>query len=48
MPCGLASLVLVRCRDPYKTLFVARISFDTTEKKLKREFEQFGPVKSIR
>lgn len=34
--------------DPYKTLFVARISFDTTEKKLKREFEQFGPVKSIR
>ena len=25
--------------DPFKTLFVARVSYDTTEKKLKREFE---------
>merc|ERR1712048_976728 len=34
--------------DPFKTLFVARISFDTTEKKLKREFEVFGSVKRVR
>ena len=34
--------------DPYKTLFVARISHETTEAKLKREFEQFGPVKRVR
>ena len=31
--------------DPLKTVFVARISYDTSEKKLKREFEQYGPVK---
>jgi len=34
--------------DAYKTLFVARISFDTTEKKLQREFEQYGPLKNVR
>eukprot|EP00639_Heterosigma_akashiwo_P002113 CAMPEP_0194574346 /NCGR_PEP_ID=MMETSP0292-20121207/10239_1 /TAXON_ID=39354 /ORGANISM="Heterosigma akashiwo, Strain CCMP2393" /LENGTH=422 /DNA_ID=CAMNT_0039425859 /DNA_START=88 /DNA_END=1353 /DNA_ORIENTATION=+ len=34
--------------DAYKTLFVSRISFDTTERKLRREFEQYGPIKSIR
>ena len=34
--------------DPFKTLFVGRISFDATEKKLRREFEEYGPVKSIR
>merc|ERR1719420_855409 len=34
--------------DPFKTLFVARISFDTTEKKLKREFEAFGSVKRVK
>merc|ERR1719420_2516722 len=34
--------------DPFKTLFVARISFDTTEKKLKREFEVFGSIKRVR
>ena len=34
--------------DAYKTLFVARLSEDTTEAKLKREFEQFGPIKSLR
>lgn len=34
--------------DPFKTLFVARISYDTTEKKLKREFEMFGSIKKVR
>merc|ERR1719454_1502435 len=34
--------------DPFKTLFVARVSYDTTEKKLKREFEVFGSVKKVR
>jgi len=34
--------------DPFKTLFVGRISFDSTEKKLKREFEVFGSIKKVR
>lgn len=34
--------------DPYKTLFVARISYETTEHKIKREFEAFGPIKRVR
>eukprot|EP00624_Nannochloropsis_granulata_P004879 evm.model.NODE_34650_length_7355_cov_19.795240.3 len=34
--------------DPYRTLMVARLSFDTTEKKLRREFEQYGPIESLR
>merc|ERR1712039_140648 len=34
--------------DPFKTLFVARVSYDTTEKKLKREFEVFGSIKKVR
>ncbi|XP_023236733.1 U1 small nuclear ribonucleoprotein 70 kDa-like isoform X1 [Centruroides sculpturatus] len=33
--------------DPYKTLFVARINYDTSESKLRREFEVFGPIKKI-
>jgi len=33
--------------DPYKTLFVARINYDTTESKLKREFEAYGPVRKV-
>ncbi|KAH7954743.1 hypothetical protein HPB49_021454 [Dermacentor silvarum] len=31
--------------DPFKTLFVARINYDTSESKLRREFEVFGPIK---
>lgn len=31
--------------DPLKTVFVGRISYDTSEKKLKREFEAYGSVK---
>lgn len=34
--------------DPFKTLFVARVSYDTTEKKIKREFEVFGSIKRVR
>ena len=33
--------------DPYKTLFVARINYDTPEDKIKREFEEFGAIKSV-
>lgn len=33
--------------DAYKTLFVARVSYDVSEKKLRREFERFGPIKKI-
>ena len=34
--------------DAFKTLFVSRISFETTEKKLRREFEEYGPIKRLR
>jgi len=34
--------------DAFRTLFVGRISFKTTERKLKREFEVYGPIKSVR
>jgi RNA recognition motif-containing protein len=34
--------------DPYKTLFVSRLSYDVTDKKLRREFEEFGPISSVK
>ncbi|KAL6588017.1 hypothetical protein OROMI_000995 [Orobanche minor] len=34
--------------DPYKTLFVARLNYETTESKIKREFEAYGPIKRVR
>jgi U1 small nuclear ribonucleoprotein len=34
--------------DPFKTLFVGRLSYDVDEAKLRREFEQWGPIKSVR
>jgi len=34
--------------NAYNTLFVGKLSYDTTEKKLKREFEEFGPVEFTR
>ena len=34
--------------DPFKTLFVGRLSYEVTERKLKREFEEFGPIKRVR
>ncbi|PVD33267.1 hypothetical protein C0Q70_04520 [Pomacea canaliculata] len=33
--------------DPYKTLFIARINYDTSESKLRREFEVYGPIKKL-
>lgn len=33
--------------DPYKTLFVARLSYETSESRLKREFETYGPIKRV-
>lgn len=30
------------------TLFVGRLSYETNDKKLRREFEQYGPIRSIR
>jgi U1 small nuclear ribonucleoprotein len=34
--------------EAYKTLFVSRLSYNTSESKLKREFEQYGPIKQIK
>ncbi|CAG8667158.1 5397_t:CDS:2 [Dentiscutata erythropus] len=34
--------------DPFKTLFVARMSFEMAEKDLRREFEMYGPIENIR
>lgn len=34
--------------DPFKTLFVGRINFYTSENKIRREFETYGPIKSIK
>eukprot|EP00959_Pyramimonas_sp_CCMP1952_P467435 9491605-Pyramimonas_sp.AAC.1 len=39
---------LHKTTDPYKTLFVSRINYDTSESKLKREFEEFGAIKRIK
>jgi U1 small nuclear ribonucleoprotein 70kDa len=33
--------------DPLKTLFIARLAEDVSERKLRREFEEFGPIKRI-
>jgi RNA recognition motif-containing protein len=33
--------------DPYCTLFVSRLSFETTEHDLEREFGRFGPVERV-
>ena len=34
--------------DPYKTLFVARLNYDTNETTLRNEFEIYGTIKKIR
>lgn len=34
--------------DPFKTLFVSRLTYDVTEKKLKKEFEEFGPIRNVK
>ena len=33
--------------NAYNTLFVGRLSYDTNEKKLKREFEQYGSIRTV-
>ena len=33
--------------DPYLTLFVCRLNFETTESKLEKEFGIYGPIRSI-
>lgn len=33
--------------DPYKTLFVANLNYDTTESRLRREFEVYGSIRRI-
>ena len=35
-------------KDAYRTLFVARLAYETTERKLQREFEAFGPIETVR
>lgn len=34
--------------DAYKTLFVGRLSYDLTETQLRREFEEYGPLVSVK
>lgn len=34
--------------DAFKTLFVARLSHDTSERTLLKEFEEYGPIKRVR
>jgi len=34
--------------EAYKTLVVCRLSYNTSESKLKRDFEQYGPIKQIK
>jgi U1 small nuclear ribonucleoprotein 70kDa len=41
-------LLNIQSRDAFCTLFVARLAYDTSEKKLRREFEQYGAIKSLR
>ncbi|XWS45398.1 hypothetical protein CRYUN_Cryun15aG0133100 [Craigia yunnanensis] len=34
--------------DPYKTLFIARLNYETSESRIKRELESYGPIKRVR
>lgn len=34
--------------NPYNTIFVGRLNYSTTEERLKREFEIYGPVEAVR
>jgi len=35
-------------RDPYKTLFVARLSYELTEDDLREEFQRFGRIRDVK
>lgn len=34
--------------DPYKTLFISGLSYDVTDKALKKAFSEFGPIKRVK
>ncbi|KAI1316351.1 hypothetical protein EDD11_010065 [Mortierella claussenii] len=34
--------------DPYKTLHISRLSYECTEKDLRREFSMYGPIENVR
>ncbi|CAB11649.1 RNA-binding domain-containing protein [Schizosaccharomyces pombe] len=34
--------------DPYKTMFLSRLSYDTKESDIEREFTRYGPIERIR
>jgi U1 small nuclear ribonucleoprotein 70kDa len=34
--------------DPYKTLFISRLSYQATEADLRKEFEMYGPIEKLR
>ncbi|KAJ1604288.1 U1 snrp Snp1p and RRM domain-containing protein [Cryptosporidium canis] len=36
-----------KTQDPYNTLFIARLNYDTTEKTLRKELEEFGNLVSL-
>jgi len=40
--------IVTEMGDPFKTLFIARVNYYTSESKLRREFDQYGPIKSIK
>ncbi|KAJ1821051.1 hypothetical protein LPJ60_002848 [Coemansia sp. RSA 2675] len=42
------SLNLQATEDPYKTIIVARLNYDTTENDLRTEFQAFGSIASIK
>ncbi|KAJ2078090.1 hypothetical protein H4R24_004720 [Coemansia sp. RSA 988] len=42
------TLNLQATEDPYKTVIVARLNYDTSEKDLRNEFERFGDIANIK
>lgn len=34
--------------DPFRTLFIARLSYDVKESDLEREFGRFGPIERVK
>lgn len=35
-------------KDPFKTLFVARLAYTVTEEELRQEFSRYGPIKDVK
>lgn len=33
--------------DPLRTLFLARLAYDVTEKDLEQEFSRYGPIEKV-